>query len=388
MIRAAGAAVGLAAVAAALLLPVRPVHRGAPLWPGARYTREDRDRAVQRGLVFIYRRVALDPKNFADWGHDLLSAFYNIAQTSADPELRRMAWSMGHERALEWKRLHPAVPGDAGAWDVADLVFGLDAAERLGVPHPALRAELRHAAARFQVIDYLYFDPALEPPPADIPEECAKCGLQNGGGAKVCRRCGSPLKMRDRYDLLQDALITTYTGDRAGITLGAHYVDVLQWLPAMRPFPGKSAGWHTYYAGVYSATHIVYTYNDYSQFRVSPDCFPQEFAHLENNLREAETQDDPETMGEFLDTLRAFGLGFDNELIRVGFDFVLSSQNRDGSWGDPKDPDAYGRYHPTWTAIDGIRDYRWGRVLPCPDTTMPRWSGPANLPPPAGTARP
>jgi hypothetical protein len=32
----------------------------------------------------------------------------------------------------------------------------------------------------------------------------------------------------------------------------------------------------------------------------------------------------------------------------------------------PKDPDPYARYHPAWTAIDGLRDYRWPQVLPCP----------------------
>jgi hypothetical protein len=366
-LRAPAAGLLLAALAAALMAPADPMRDGTPLWPGARHTRQERDRAVERGLLFIYNRVARNPANFAQWGHDLLSAFYNIAETSGDRELRRMARAMGHERAIEWCRLHPSLPANADSGELVDLVFGLDAAERLGVPDPQLRAQLRQAAARFSAVDYLMFDPTVEPPPSDIPEECAQCGLQNERGATVCRRCRAPLKMRVRYDLLQDALISTYTGDRAGITLGAHYVDVLQWLPAMRPYPEKSADWHSYYAGVYSATHIVYTYNDYSQYRVSPDCFPQEFAHLKNNLQEAVAEDDAETMGEFLDTLRAFGLGFENDLIRAGFDFLLKTQNPDGSWGDVKDKDAYGRYHPTWTAIDGLRDYRWGRVLPCPD---------------------
>jgi len=34
-------------------------------------------------------------------------------------------------------------------------------------------------------------------------------------------------------------LIDTYTGDRTGITLGAHYVDVLHWLPSLRPYPER-----------------------------------------------------------------------------------------------------------------------------------------------------
>jgi hypothetical protein len=385
--RLAVAGLVAAALAALALTAGNPRTGGTPLWPGARHTREERDRAIQRGMNFIYHSVALNRDSFARWGHDLLSAFYNIAVTSDNRELRRTAAVMGRERALEWRRLHPAVPPDADVNDVTDLVYGLDVAERLGAPHPTLRTQLRLAAARFSAMDVLLFDPAVEPPPSDVPEECATCGLQNARGAAVCKRCGARLAMRSRYDLLQDALITTYTGDRTGITLGAHYVDVLRWMPAMRPYPPKSAGARSYYPGVYGATHLIYTYNDYSQFRVSPDCFPEEYAHLKANLRDAIVTNDAETMGEYLDTLRAFGLDFGSDLVRAGFDFLLSVQNPDGSWGDTRDRDPYGRYHPTWTSIDGLRDYRWGRVLPCPDLSPRAMSSPAPAPPPGGTDR-
>jgi hypothetical protein len=259
----------------------------------------------------MYASIAHDPGDFKEFGHDLLAAFYNIAVTSADPELRNMAWKMGHERALEWRRIHPSLPPDSNVNDLTDLVFGDDAAGRLGAPDARMHTELREAAARFSVLEYLQFDPVKEPPPSDIPKQCEKCGHNNLRGATVCSRCGKKLEMNNRYDLYQDALINSYTGDRTGITLGAHYVDVLHWLPAMRPYPPRLP--HNdadYYAGVYSATHLVYTYNDYSQFRLSPDCFPDEFAHLKANLRQAVREKDPETMGEYLDSLRSVGLTF------------------------------------------------------------------------------
>jgi len=365
-VRFALACAAAAALAALALVAGNPA-RGTPLWPGARYTIEDRDRAIQRGLNFIYYSIARKPEPFHEWGHDLLSCFYNIWATSSNPELSAMAYRMGRERAIEWRRVNPPPTDKTRADDVSYLVFGTDAAERLGVPDAHMRAALREAAARFSAFDFMLFDPVREPPPADLPEQCPRCGLQNARGLTVCARCGAALKMRDRYDLYQDALISTYTGDRAGIVLGAHYRDVLKWLPAMRPYPQRTPdNYDHYYAGVYTATHVVYTYNDYSQELLSRDCFPEEFEHLQRNLREAIADKDPETMGEFLDSLRAFKLTFRDRTIQIGVEYVLSSQNRDGSWGDVTDPDPYARYHPTWTAIDGLRDYRWNRVLPCP----------------------
>jgi hypothetical protein len=46
-----------------------------------------------------------------------------------------------------------------------------------------------------------------------------------------------------------------------------------------------------------------------------------------------------------------------DKLIRLGMKYQLSHQNPDGSWGNMKSKDAYTRYHTTWTAIDGLREY-------------------------------
>jgi len=68
--------------------------------------------------------------------------------------------------------------------------------------------------------------------------------------------------------------------------------------------------------------------------------------------------DDPETVGEIIDALKAFGLTGDS-LIAQGEEFVLSRQNPDGSWGEVEVDDIYERYHPTIAAIDGLRSNAW-----------------------------
>jgi len=348
------------AASAVAVLVLWPGHEDRqPLWPGARYTVFDRDRAIQRGLLFIYK-TSRQPKNFVNYGEDFLWCFRCVALTSSNPELRRIAWIMGQERARQWRRYYPKVPRDADADYIAFLVSGSLAAESLGVSDPAMKEDLRRAAGRFKPEDFLRFDPTKEPVPLDVPKDCPKCQSSNPRGCHVCRKCGTPLTMANPWDLLFDAIVTTYNGDAYGVRLGASLADVLQWIPSLGPYRVAERGKHLEWeAQTYAVTHVIYALNDYSRYRLRPEWLPREFEFLKANLAENISARDAETMGEFLDTLKSFGLTFHDPLIRTGTEFVLSSQNPDGSWGDTGDEDIYNRYHPTWTAIDGLRDYAW-----------------------------
>ena len=308
--------------------------RNVPLWPRARFTETDRAAAIYRGLSFIYR-TALDAPNFGQYGSDYLWCFYEIAATSRDPRLRAEAAAMGRERATQWRREHRHIDAAASPDEIADTLFGAYAAERLGFPDPLFKDEIRRAAARFSAVDFLRFDPRVGPPFAD------------------------PALL----DLLCDALITTYTADQYGATLGAPFPEIAKWLPSIRPYRVGADGMVPI---VNVVTHVVYTRNDYNYRSLSPAELPDEFEFLKNHVNDREIQEDGEMLGEFMDTLRAFGLTPQDEIIQRGFTELLSKQNPDGSWGDLRDRDIYNRYHPTWTAIDGLRDYVWSVSQPAP----------------------
>jgi hypothetical protein len=317
-----------------------------------------RDQAIQRGLDFIYR-TACDPENFEYWGFDYLGCFHCIVSTSKDANLRKIARKLGQERARHWRSMNSHVPSDADANTIVHLIFGTYAANNLGVRDKSLKPEIQKAAANFTARDYFDFDPVTEPPPSDVPEGC-ECGAFNPRGRKTCRRCKKPLVMISRYGIYIDALTRSYFAERLGVRIGARYKDVIKWLPVMRPYRGRENGDNPdYYDSLYAATHVVYTLNDYSLYNLSPRWLPDEYEFLKSNLNEAIVMEDPETMGEFLDTLKSFGLTENNPLIRKGMDYLLSTQNADGSWGDSEAEDIYRRYHPTWTAIDGLREYAW-----------------------------
>ena len=320
---------------------------------------KERERAIERGLEFIYE-TACDEEHFAEFGHDLINFFYFVSTTSSAPALRRSARKMGLERARHWFKKHSTLPRRADAGTVSEYIHGIYATDRFGLRNPALKEQLRKAAQGITALDYFYFDPVMEPPPTDATEPCDECGLFNERGRKTCSECRKRLVVMNRYGVWYDALIAAYNCERVGVHVGARYLDIFKWLPIMRPYRGSENGDNPdFYDTLYAITHIVYTLNDYSLYRLSPRWLPQEYEFLKGNLQEAIETEDPDMMGEFLDTLRAFGLESSHPLIRTGIDFLLSRQNADGSWGDMDVEDVYCRYHPTWTAIDGLREYAW-----------------------------
>jgi len=313
------------------------------------------EHAVERGLDFIYR-FACKRRNFSNYGSDLLWCFYLIASTSKNRQLRARAREMGKERARQWRHDHASLPSDPDAEVVVDYLYGTSAADKLGFADARLDAEIMKASRDFQAAEYLYFDPGKEAPPTDVSEPCV-CGVVNERGRRRCVKCGKGLTRLNRYEVGFYALTRTYSGERFGVTLGARYADVIRWLPALRPYRG--IGDPEFYDTVYFVTHVVYTLNAYGVYKLSPRWLPQEFNFLKAQLPSVIATDDPEMVGEFVDSLKAFGLRDTHPLIRSGIKYLLSKQNDDGSWGDVISADPYLRYHSTWTAVDGIREYAW-----------------------------
>ena len=93
----------------------------------------------------------------------------------------------------------------------------------------------------------------------------------NRRGRKVCRKCQRRLSMNSRYWIYMDALTRSYAGEKYGVTLGAPFASVIKWLPTLRPYPRRVSGKNKeFYEAIYAVTHVVYTLNDYSLYRLSP----------------------------------------------------------------------------------------------------------------------
>ena len=322
--------------------------------------------SIRRGFDFL-NRIANKPEGFDSYGSLLTCCFALISATARDTSLRRLAKSRAHKLARRWKRRHRVIPADVTAGQLLDFVMVRYALGRIGVNDPALNGQIRSAVERFSVEDLLGFDALRESPPNDLPYPC-DCGLQNQRGRKFCKQCKKRLEIQTRYRVWMEALADTYVSERCGQILGASYLDVLKWLPQMRPYPVLADDdYDSLHDAIYAVTHVVYTLNDYGTYKLSPGWLPHEFTLLKTNVAGACEREDPEVLGELLDSLRGFGLARTHPLIRRGTEYLLAAQNSDGSWGDPEEEDISTLCHTTWTAIDGLRAYAWrGKRLSVP----------------------
>jgi hypothetical protein len=143
-----------------------------------------------------------------------------------------------------------------------------------------------------------------------------------------------------------------------GVSFGTRYVDVLRWLHTLHPYPAARSD-PDFIDAAYAVTHVVYTLNDYDVYRLKPDWLPREFEFLKTQVAGAVAEGDAEMVGEFLECLKCFGLGGDSPLIRAGTDFLLASQNADGTWGETDTDNVYANYHTTLAAAGGLMEVRW-----------------------------
>lgn len=340
--------------------------------------RRARALAVRRALRFI-NDLARDPSYLQELSTGLLYLCRSIATTSPDRELAFKASQLGRYAFDAWRAAAPRLDSESSPALITDYVRAYHAAQAFGVRSQRARLRLRALAKTISVDDFLGFDPKREPPPSDLPYVC-NCGHWSTRGRRICSAtsCGALLQRMTRYGAWCHAFTAAFCGERYGVRLGASYIDVLRWLPAMRPY--KTTGRHSarqFYEAAYAITHVVYTLNDYGRYYLCAHWLPWEYEFLRTHLQTAISINDADMVGEFLDALRAFAVPDSEQDISLAFQYLVDSQNSDGSWGDWHVDSLYTGFHATWAALDGLRDFSFSgpkltfpSLLPC----LERWA--------------
>ena len=232
-------------------------------------------------------------------------------------------------------------------------------AHAIGQRDPVFRKRLRSALRLSDIVGCMRFDPRIEPPPADIPDDCSRCGSENARGRRSCACCGKKLDFLSRYSVWLQSLVVTHHFMRCGPVGSGMYENAVQWIRTMRPYPsGDVMEDSEVWEAVYAVTHVIYTLNDYSRRKLSSRWLEPEYEYLRTALPQALSGEDCDLVGECVDTLASFGLSRKGRVLQPGVRFLEQTQNDDGSWGSPTDDD-HTRIHTTWAAIDGIREHCW-----------------------------
>ena len=125
------------------------------------------------------------------------------------------------------------------------------------------------------------------------------------------------------------------------------------------PAPEDPEGdWDLFREYAYLVTHAAYVLTNYNQLLLRETDAPWIQRYLRENFDAVLASGDVELVAEFVDVFRSMGRSeADDPDVRAGTDFLLATQNPDGSWGRWRtEADAYFAMHYTWCAVCGLRD--------------------------------
>jgi hypothetical protein len=233
-------------------------------------------------------------------------------------------------------------------------VIACHAATKLGMSTSAMRQDLRSAMRAWTPDELLYYDPRIAPPPDDVPEDC-RCGRENPQGQRRCAACHRHLDACSRYEIWYYALMAAFFCEHQRMPLRVSVVDILRQVVVLRPLPTPDSA--DFYQGIYAVTHLVYALTHYGRWRLCGDLVPEERRFLRSALDWAISQQQPDTVGEIVDSLVTLGVDDGDPMLGRARAFLLEAQEPDGGWGD-ENGDDYARFHTVWTGLDGVREYR------------------------------
>ncbi|MBN2497597.1 MAG: hypothetical protein JXR96_23595 [Deltaproteobacteria bacterium] len=291
--------------------------------PVQAYRAERIREALWLGMDYMIRSAS-KPEHFEDYASDYLFFFADVVRFP-DPWIRERALTVG--RRLGQIYLERYFTLDS-ADDLVDAASALYALECLDMDVDVPLAQVEAAAGRFSESEYLGFDPDR----GDLPD----------------------------VDLLIDLLIGFHFTDRLEVPIGIRFAEMLHYVPSVDYTVSDPDESNRYIDVNNLVTHLVYTVSGYASWNVSPRLLPRELDFIRAWMPYALEWADPETLAEYVDSLRILGFGPDDPDVAAGVDLLLALQKIDGRWEPERAEDEYDRYHATWCAMDALRDYALG----------------------------
>ena len=296
-----------------------------------------RDRALLRGLLWLEQY--LDCEEHMLGMSEKLNAFRifrEFAYTSNNPEIREMAKRVTFKYSKRLKTFFSEVRNPESDHQLfVDMLEFVSERDMAGVDLTSLAERVSEIYATFRT-DEEFFG----------------------------------VDLTDLNTLSEDAifnlLMDLYALEKANLEYKGQFrchidmVDVLIFLKNRKliSFTGnRGAEEPSAVAHSYLATHLCYVLTNYGRLYLEESSFPVVIQYLRDNFRYVLADGDIELVGEFIDVFRSMGrTENDDPMIKAGTEFLIRTQNEDGSWGNSSDDDPYNAMHYTWCAVVGLRD--------------------------------
>ncbi len=299
--------------------------------------------AVRRGTDYLLGFFQ-EEAHETTLGADAVSIFLELGETTRDPVVHRKAMAEARRLALRLETRYLAPGALEARGTLHDALWLLAETRLLHLPEAPLLRAIQQRLASFDA-DAAYF----------------------GGNP-------SHLEALDE-DAVYDLLIATYAVERARLVhpeLPQPRFGLAQLLPYLfaRNYVGFDADDpKTPLASdhFYLATHVAYVLSDYSRLRLAPADLGPLLPWLKAQLPHALNAKDFDAAAELVDLFRGLGRGDQDPEVRAGTRLLLESQRPDGSWLDAAsaaEDDAYDQVHPTWVAVQALRDRRFLKGTP------------------------
>ncbi|MFH2007219.1 MAG: hypothetical protein ABI333_11580 [bacterium] len=300
----------------------RAIPGPRPLWKGAAFTDDQLSNVLVAGAHWLITHAE---RTGAFELSDLQQVFLILRQSARDPALRRLGARVGLQLARRFLRLAPRPKATDPVAQLFDHAAGLYFSGRLGL----------EASPNYR--------------------KAVQLAFQYASPERLFRKSQPPNEVRD----LLDWLVDLYFPFKLGLSQPTRYTDIVA--RARRyTFPfGVFETPKTLEDRTYLATHVVYVLSDFNECRLQETQLRPLVRFLEKAARVYLAMDDVETLGEIADALKIVGRGYRCPLLRKILGRLLQRQNGDGSWGDIHSKDSYKRYHTTWTAFNGLLEYRF-----------------------------
>ena len=297
-------------------------------------TAEAREQAVVRGLAWMADYLE-DPARLEVLGMDATSIFLEVGETAKSPLLRGIAMPLARREAARMAQVFLR----EGGLDVHDDLMGaislLADAELLQVPKQPLLGRVREKLATLATADDLYM--------IDLGH----------------------LDQASEDDLFW-LLLDSYTMERADVAIPGQFqstfmlADMLRFLATKQLVPlraDKTANHERFTDHAYLATHIGYVLQDYGRLELTPAQFGPAYDYIRAQFAPTLALPDLELVAEYVNLFRSMGFSDDDRMVCEGTRFLLAHQRPDGTFSDwAKAKEAYGGVHPTWVAVNALRD--------------------------------